>query len=58
LRAICFEPPEELSPHSIAEFLHFKHARQWQIAAVVSLLLDSLQTVALETKEKSQNFED
>jgi len=58
LRAICFEPPEDLSPHSIAEFLHFKHARQWQIAAVVSLLLDSLQTVALETKEKSQNSED
>jgi ribonuclease D len=58
LRAICFEPPEELSAHSIQEFLHSKHARKWQIDTVSGLLLDSLQTVAPETREKSQSSEE
>jgi ribonuclease D len=47
MRAICFEPPTELSPSSVSEFLRTKQARNWQIAAVAQRFVDALATTTV-----------
>lgn len=44
LRRLCFEPPAEISPESVAELLRTFGARQWQIELVSSDLAAALTT--------------
>ncbi len=46
-RAICFEPPQELSAETIGEFLRSKNARSWQIQTVADLFVEALATKAV-----------
>lgn len=42
LRAICFEPPQELTLDSIRDFLAARNSRNWQIQAVAELFIETL----------------
>ncbi len=54
LRAICFEPPGVFTADELGNVLRSKHARNWQIALLTPVLLDSLQAKAKETPEVSE----
>ena len=47
MRAICFEPPFELSTASVSDFLRSKLARNWQIAAVAEMFVEALATTTV-----------
>lgn len=46
LRRICWEPPAELSPETVAHFLRERGAREWQIGLLAEPLVEPLQAVA------------
>ena len=54
LRAICFEPPLDISRENVSSYLNQKNARPWQIEATAGLLIEALQAKTVETKEQTQ----
>jgi ribonuclease D len=42
LRQLCFEPPQEITEDSVADFLTRLGARQWQVEQVSGLLAKAL----------------
>ena len=55
LRAICFEPPQNISLESVSSYLNQKRTRPWQIKATEALLVESLQVKTVEPKEQTQD---
>jgi ribonuclease D len=53
LRAICWQPPENLSVESLSEQLSTLGARQWQIEIVADAILNALtaEPISAETSE-------
>ena len=47
MRAICFEPPTELSAIAVSDFLESKQARKWQVTAVAERFVEALATTAV-----------
>ncbi|MEY2816510.1 MAG: hypothetical protein RJA78_1086 [Actinomycetota bacterium] len=47
MRAICFEPPMDLTTESISDFLRSKQARNWQIEAVAEGFAVALATTVI-----------
>jgi ribonuclease D len=55
LRAICYEPPLDLSRENVSSYLNQKRARQWQIEATNGLLIETLQVKTVEAKVQTQD---
>jgi len=49
LRRVCWEPPADTSPETLASFLHDKGARQWQI----NLVAEALSQAFVEARQKT-----
>jgi len=47
MRAICFEPPTELTVSTVSDFLRAKQARTWQIEAVAKRFVEALATTTV-----------
>jgi len=47
MRAICFEPPTELSTSAVIDFLRTKQARNWQIEAVAEKFVEAIATTSV-----------
>jgi ribonuclease D len=48
IRHICFEPPTDVSPSSIAHWLRESGAREWQIDLIHTQLNDCFERVAAD----------
>jgi ribonuclease D len=49
LRRVCWEPPADTSPETLASFLHDKGARQWQI----NLVAEALSQAFVDARQKT-----
>jgi len=53
LRRVCWEPPADTSPKTLASFLHDKGARQWQIHLVAEALSQAFVDARQKTPDTS-----
>lgn len=58
IRALCFEPPENISPDNVAEALLAKRARPWQVEAVLLPMTEALQAEPTSSKEATEPVAD